>query len=326
MSIIEVDSLSKGYRVHRKKTGIKGSLSGFIKREYQYVEAVKNISFRVDEGEILGVVGQNGAGKTTTMKMLAGLLYPDAGNARILNCTPWERKKEFLIEISFLMGQKGQLLWDIPAMDSFLLYKEIYGLKEERFKKTIKELSETLEVEHMLSVPVRNLSLGERMKMEIIAAVIHSPKVLFLDEPTIGLDLTTQKKLRRFLDIQNRREGTTMILTSHYMQDITSLCSRIIIISQGEIIFDDKIEKVKQIYQTDRVVKVRFANMLNEAFLKKYQESFKEQKELQYKFQVKQEDINGFIQEISAFMPVDFSIEEQPIEDIIENIYRRDIQ
>lgn len=201
MSIVEVDSLFKGYRVHRKKTGIKGSLSGLIKREYQYVEAVKNISFRVDEGEILGVVGQNGAGKTTTMKMLAGLLYPDAGNARILNCTPWERKKEFLTEISFLMGQKGQLLWDIPAMDSFLLYKEIYGLKEERFKKTIKELSETLEVEHMLSVPVRNLSLGERMKMEIIAAVLHSPKVLFLDEPTIGLDLTTQKKLRRFLDI-----------------------------------------------------------------------------------------------------------------------------
>lgn len=326
MSIIEVDSLAKGYRVHKKKEGIKGSLSGLIKREFQYVEAVKNISFRVEEGEILGVVGQNGAGKTTTMKMLSGLLYPDSGDARILNCTPWERKREFLINIGFLMGQKGQLLWDIPAMDSFILYKEIYGLREQSFQTTIIKLSETLEVEHLLSVPVRSLSLGERMKMEIIAAVLHSPKVLFLDEPTIGLDLTTQKKLRGFLDIQNRREGTTMMLTSHYMQDITSLCSRIIIISQGEIIFDDKIEKVRQIHQTDRVVKVRFANMLDEAFLRKYQESFKEQKELQYTFQMKQEDINRFIQEVSALMPVDFSIEEQPIENIIEKIYRRDLQ
>lgn len=326
MSIIEVDSLTKGYRVHKKKAGIKGSLSGLIKREYQYVEAVKNVSFQVEEGEILGIVGQNGAGKTTTMKMLSGLLYPDAGGARILNCIPWERKKEFLINISFLMGQKGQLLWDIPAMDSLFLYKEIYDLKEERFRQTIKELSKILEVEHLLSVPVRNLSLGERMKMEIIAAVLHSPKVLFLDEPTIGLDLTTQKKLRSFLNIQNRRKGTTMVMTSHYMKDITSLCSRIIIISQGEIIFDDKIEKIRHMYQTDRVVNVRFAKMVDEAFLKKYQESIKAKKELQYTFQVKQEDINEFVREISLLMPVDFSIGEQPIEDIIEKIYRRDIE
>lgn len=326
MSIIEVDSLSKGYRVHTKKAGIKGSLSGLLKREYQYVEAVKNISFRVKEGEILGVVGQNGAGKTTTMKMLSGLLYPDAGDARILNCTPWERKREFLTNISFLMGQKGQLLWDIPAMDSFFLYKEIYGLKKENFQKAVKELSEMLEVEHLLSVPVRNLSLGERMKMEIIAVVLHYPKVLFLDEPTIGLDITTQKKLRSFLDMQNRRKGTTMVLTSHYMKDITTLCSRIIIISQGQIIFDDKIEKIRNMYQVDRVIKVRFAEMPDEAFLKRYKESFKEQKELQYTFQVKQENVNEFVREISARMPVDFSIEEQSIEDIIEKIYRGDVQ
>ncbi len=323
MSIIEVDSLTKGYRVHKKKEGMKGSLLGLVKREYEYVEAVKEISFKVEEGELLGVVGQNGAGKTTTMKMLSGLLYPSAGKVRVIGCIPWERRKEFLSDISFLMGQKGQLLWDIPAIDCFLLYKEIYCLEKNTFQRTVKELSQTLEVEHLLHIPVRNLSLGERMKMEIIAAVLHSPRVLFLDEPTIGLDITTQKKLRSFLEKQNVQKGTTMLLTSHYMGDIVSLCSRLIIINHGEIIFDDKIEKIRHMYQADRVVRVSFADKADEALLRKYQELLKKQKDFQYTFQMKQGKVNAFIQEVSAYMPIDFSIEEQPIEDMIEKLYMR---
>ncbi len=247
MNIIEVDSLTKMYRVHQKSAGLRGSIHGLFKRKYVTVEAVNGISFQVEAGERVGLIGRNGAGKTTTMKMLSGLLYPDSGKAQVMGYTPWERKRGYLAQIALLMGQKGQLLWDIPAYDSFKLNKEIYFLKEEQFQKTLKELAEILEVEHLLHIPVRNLSLGERMKMEIIAAMLHAPQILFLDEPTIGLDITTQKSLRRFLLEQNRKRGTTMLLTSHYMGDIVSLCSRIILIEQGSILFDGGIEEIRSI-------------------------------------------------------------------------------
>ena len=212
-----------------------------------FVQDERGVSFQVEAGERVGLIGRNGAGKTTTMKMLSGLLYPDSGKAQVMGYTPWERKRGYLAQIALLMGQKGQLLWDIPAYDSFKLNKEIYFLKEEQFQKTLKELAEILEVEHLLHIPVRNLSLGERMKMEIIAAMLHAPQILFLDEPTIGLDITTQKSLRRFLLEQNRKRGTTMLLTSHYMGDIVSLCSRIILIEQGSILFDGGIEEIRSI-------------------------------------------------------------------------------
>lgn len=321
MSIIEVESLSKNYKVHSKKEGLKGALQGLIKRDYHYVEAVRQISFKVEEGEVIGLIGQNGAGKTTTMKMLSGLLYPSSGKAQVMGFIPWERKKGYLCKISLLMGQKGQLLWDIPAYDSLELYKDIYYLKEEQFKSSVKILSQMLEVEHLLHVPVRNLSLGERMKMEIIASVLHFPKVLFLDEPTIGLDITTQKKLRSFLAEQNKNNGTTMILTSHYMADIVSLCPRIVIINQGSIVFDDKINKIRHLFQEYKIIKVNFRELPDKIWVNKNKKNLKQQNNLQYIFQIKKGDEKLFIQDLLAFDPIDFSIEEQPIEDIIEKIY-----
>lgn len=215
MNIIEVNGLSKVYKIHSRRSGARGALKDIFARDHKNVEAVRDISFQIKSGERIGFIGPNGAGKTTTLKMLTGILYPSSGDASVMGYTPWQRRQEYLRKIGFLMGQKGQPLWDIPAYDSLLLNKEIYHLSEACFQQTVKNLSRMMEVEHLLKVPVRSLSLGQRMKMEIIASILHSPEIFFLDEPTIGLDLTTQKNIRKFLAGQNRQCGTTMILTSH---------------------------------------------------------------------------------------------------------------
>src|SRR3954471_23738940 len=233
--VIRAQALTKEYRTYKKKPGLRGALAGLFHREYEKVVAAHNVSFQVGEGELVGFLGPNGAGKTTTLKMLAGLLYPTTGTADVLGYVPWERKDGYRRQFALLLGQKNQLWWDLPARESLELNAKIYGIPKEKLERIVSELTELLAVQDKLNVMVRELSLGERMKMELIAALLHEPRVLFLDEPTIGLDVVSQKTVREFLREYNATRGTTIVLTSHYMADIEALCRRVIIIDRGAL-------------------------------------------------------------------------------------------
>lgn len=235
---IVVTELSKTYRVPEREPGLVAAVKSLGRRSYHDVEAVRAISFSIQPGEMVGFIGPNGAGKTTSLKMLSGLLYPSAGQARVAGWTPWERRPGFLRGISMVLGNKSQMLWDIPPLDTFRVLAEIYAIPSADFQRTLDELVELLEMAELLSKPVRNLSLGERMKCELVAGLLHRPGVLFLDEPTLGLDVSMQSRLRRFLAEYNHRHGATMILTSHYMADVQALCQRVILIHQGHLLYD----------------------------------------------------------------------------------------
>src|SRR5512144_389328 len=236
--IIQADQLTKTYQVSEREGGFGAAVRGFFRRKFHDVHAVQQVSFQIGPGEIVGFLGPNGAGKTTTLKMLSGLLHPSGGGAQVLGYTPWERKPDYLRSMTLVMGQRNRLSWDIPAADSFLLNQAIYRIPDDEYEKTYKELDELLELEPIMKKPVRNLSLGERMKCEIAAGLLHRPKVLFLDEPTIGLDITGQARIREFLREYNRLTGATILLTSHYMADVTALCERILIIHHGKLKYD----------------------------------------------------------------------------------------
>lgn len=238
MAVIRVEHLKKEFEYYKKGTGLQGSLHNLFHREMLKKEAVKDISFSVERGEMIGLLGPNGAGKTTTLKMLSGILFPTAGEVEIDGYIPWERKNAFKRRFSIVMGQKNQLWWDLPASDSFYLNKCIFDVPDGEYRRTVEELSELLDVKDLMNVQVRRLSLGERMKMEILAALIHRPDILFLDEPTIGLDILSQQKIRDFLKTYNEQTKTTVILTSHYMRDIEELCRRAVIINQGQLVYD----------------------------------------------------------------------------------------
>jgi len=243
---ILVDKLDKTYKVSEREGGFRAAVAGFFHRKYQDVRAVQQVSFNIQPGEIVGFLGPNGAGKTTTLKMLSGLLYPTGGKAQVLGFTPWERKPGYLQSITLVMGQRSRLSWDIPAADSFLLNQAIYRISDADYQVTLKELDELLELTPILRKPVRNLSLGERMKVELSAGLLHRPKVLFLDEPTIGLDITAQARIRSFLQEYNHRTGATILLTSHYMADVTALCERIIIIHLGRLKYDGSLTELSR--------------------------------------------------------------------------------
>ncbi len=238
MSIIVVRNLVKKYEYYKKNPGLAASVKSLFKREKLYAEAVNDISFSIEEGELVGFLGPNGAGKTTTLKVLSGILHPTSGEARVLGHVPWKREKAYQMQFALVMGQKNQLWWDLPAMESFILNKEIYEVPDKQFEATLEELTDLLGVAEILDVQVRKLSLGQRMKCELIAALLHRPKVLFLDEPTIGLDVVAQKNIRDFIKKYNRTNRTTILLTSHYMEDIKELAKRVIIIDKGRIIYD----------------------------------------------------------------------------------------
>src|SRR5438309_7244289 len=244
MSVIEVQGLTKSFRTYKKNPGLSGAIKGLFHREYEMTFAVKDVSFNVGEGELVGFLGPNGAGKTTTLKMLAGLLYPTSGSARVLGYVPWRREDGYRRQFALLLGQKNQLWWDLPARESLELNAKIYGIPRDSFERTVAEMTTLLAVQDKLNVMVRELSLGERMKMELIAALLHQPKVLFLDEPTIGLDVVSQKTVREFLREYNAKQKTTILLTSHYMADIQELCRRVIIIDHGTIFFDGLLSDV----------------------------------------------------------------------------------
>src|SRR5437764_717101 len=258
MSVIETRGLTKSYRTYRKESGLWGSVKGLVRRRHDETRAADNISFEIEEGELVGFLGPNGAGKTTVLKMLSGLLNPTSGQARVLGFVPWERRDEMKRQFSLLMGQKNALWWDLPAQESLELNRAIYGIDRGRFKKVVGGLSELLEVQDKMNVMVRELSLGERMKMELISALIHEPRVLFLDEPTIGLDVVSQKRVREFLRLYNQEHHIVTLLTSHYMQDIQELCDRVIIIDHGKLFFDGPLDTIIDRFSGYKIISLSF--------------------------------------------------------------------
>ena len=319
--IIKVSGLKKYYKVHKKEPGLGGSIKSLFNRKYEEVKAVNDISFEIEEGELIGFIGPNGAGKTTTLKCLSGLLYPTQGKISVLGFNPWDRKNDFLKQISLVMGQKNQLWWDLPAIETFILNKEIYEIPQKQYEETLDELVELLEVRDILKVQVRKLSLGQRMKCELIAALLHSPKVLFLDEPTIGLDVVSQKKMRDFIREYNRRKKSTIILTSHYMDDVKELCRRVIIIDKGKLIFDGKLSEIIERYADHKIISVVFSKDVDPKKL----ESIGAIKEYCFPkviFMVKREIASVVAAELLQHYPVaDLNIEEVPIEDIIREVF-----
>ena len=256
--MIEVHELKKVYRVALKPQGLRASIRSLVRRQYKWVHAVDGISFEIAPGEMVGFLGPNGAGKTTTLKMLSGLIYPTSGEVRVLGYVPAERKNAYRRQFALLMGQKNQLWWDLPASESFRLHQEIYAIQEPQFRGVLEELTELLAVKELLNQPVRELSLGERMKMELIAALLHSPSILFLDEPTIGLDVVAQAAIRRCLREYNRDKKVTVILTSHYKQDIEALCDRVMVINHGKLIHDGRLSDIVDRFAGYKIVTLRF--------------------------------------------------------------------
>src|SRR5262245_53752519 len=259
MPIIEARELTKVYRVFQKRGGLLGAVRGLFSREHKEVRAVDGVSFVIEPGEMVAFLGPNGAGKTTTLKMLSGLIYPTTGTARVLGFVPWERADAFRRSFSLVMGQKNQLWWDLPAADSFQLHREIYSLPTEQFQRTLGELTELFGVRELTRQPVRELSLGERMRMELIAALLHQPRLLLLDEPTIGLDVLAQVTIQRCLREYNASRGVTMLLTSHYMRDVEALCDRVLVITHGRVLYDGSLKKLTERFGTSKLLKVHFA-------------------------------------------------------------------
>lgn len=320
-SIIQVNNLFKTYKIYKKDPGFMGSLKALVKRRYEELHAVKDISFSIDPGELVGFIGPNGAGKTTTLKCLSGLLYPSKGKVSVLGFTPFERKSTFLKQISLVMGQKNQLWWDLPAIDTFLLNKEIYEIPPMQYKQTLDDLVSLLDVEEVINNQVRKLSLGQRMKCELIAALLHSPKILFLDEPTIGLDVVMQKKLRDFIKEYNYKYGSTIILTSHYMEDVRQLCKRVLVIDHGTLLFDGKLQDLIKGYTQYKLITVVFEKDIERKDISKFGE-IKEFELPRAVLSVKREESNVITSKLLADFPIaDLNIEEIGIEDIVRDIF-----
>lgn len=263
MSFIEVKQISKTFKVAKKEAGLKNALKSFIKRDYFNVKAVDDISFSIDKGEIIGYIGPNGAGKSTTIKIMSGILNPDSGTCKVDNMIPWIDRKEYVKKIGVVFGQRSQLWWDIPAIDTFELLKDIYDIDEKEYESTKNDLIERLNLKDIINIPVRQLSLGQRMRCEIAASLMHNPEILFLDEPTIGLDAVSKQLVRDFIKKLNKEKNITIILTSHDMADITSLAKRIILIGKGKVLYDGSLKKLKNAYQTKKYISVKTNDILN---------------------------------------------------------------
>jgi len=325
MPVIEVTGLTKAFRTYKKQPGFGGAVKGLFRRSYEQTLAVKGVSFTIEPGELVGFLGPNGAGKTTTLKMLAGLLYPTGGTARVLGYVPWERDDGYRRQFALLLGQKNQLWWDLPARESLELNAKIYGIPAATLERRVAEMGGLLGVRDKLNTSVRELSLGERAKMELIAALLHQPKVLFLDEPTIGLDVVSQKTVREFLREHNARQKTTILLTSHYMTDIQELCARVIIIDHGTIFFDGQLSDIVDRFVDSKVVTIQCAAGANcpAERLGKYGEIV-EQTPGGIRLKVKRDRVIPVCKALLDELPVsDIDIQEVPIEEVIRRIFAR---
>jgi ABC-2 type transport system ATP-binding protein len=320
--MIEVENLTRVFRTYKKQPGFWGGVKGLFRREFEETRAADSISFSIKEGEFVGFLGPNGAGKTTTLKMLSGLIYPTSGQARVAGYDPSKRENAYRRLFALVLGQKNQLWWDLPALESFHLLRAIYGLPAGPFKATLDELVALLNVGHKLNVQVRELSLGERMKMELIAALLHRPRVLFLDEPTIGLDVVSQKAVREFLRDYNRRHRTTILLTSHYMADISSLCARVIVIDHGKKIYDGDLDRIAGAGSGKRIIKFK---PRDGAFPAGWQPRHGECKvcaDGEMLLHVPSEHVTAVCSQILADGAVDdITIQDVPLEDIIGELF-----
>jgi len=322
MPIIAVEDLRKVYPVAVKEPGFKGTLNHFLRRKYRYIEAVQNISFQIEPGEVVGFLGPNGAGKTTTLKMLVGLIHPSSGWVRVAENIPFHRKPNFLQQITLVMGQKQQLIWDLPALDSLKINAAVYNIPDKTFRDRVSELAEMLAIQDRLTQPVRKLSLGERMKAELLAALVHQPKVLFLDEPTLGLDVNAQASVRAFLRQYNQRYQATVLLTSHYMADITALCQRVLLIYAGQLIYDGNLDNLLEQFAPYREVKIELAQALPKTLLLNYGE-VEALTGQTVRFIVRRNVLTQTIAQILAELPVlDMTVTDPPIEEVIGRVFR----
>ncbi|KEQ21755.1 ABC transporter ATP-binding protein [Paenibacillus tyrfis] len=323
--MIRVSGLHKTYDYYTKEAGLRHSLKNLFSRKTLTKEAVKSISFEIASGECVGFIGPNGAGKTTTLKMLSGILHPTGGEASVFGHTPWERKNEFKRIFSLVMGQKNQLWVDLPAIESIYLNKCIYQIPDNAYERMLAELSEMLDAKHLLQVQVRRLSLGERMKMELIAALIHSPKLLFLDEPTIGLDLISQKKIREFLTYYNEQFNATLILTSHYMKDIEDVCKRTIVINEGRILYDGDFKKINELFNEVKVLNVQFSESVPEESLRPL--GCVTKRDLYHAvIELPKEHLKPVSRMLlDRFPVVDFTVADLPLEESIAKLYGKEV-
>lgn len=321
MTTITVSHLSKHFRIYKKEPGLAGSIRSFFKRSYETSKAVDDISFSIKQGELIGFIGPNGAGKTTTLKCLSGLIYPTSGEVQVLGYTPFDRNHNFLRSISLVMGQKSQLWWDLPPMESYLLYKEMYDVPDARFKHTLDELVELLDLKDILQVQVRKLSLGQRMKCELVAQLLHSPKILFLDEPTIGLDIVMQQKIRSFVREYNKKYNATILLTSHYMDDVKELCKRVIIINHGKLLYDGSLSDIVSKHTQMKRISVVFEREIPLIELEKHGAVIVYEGP-KVVLEIDRENAPSTASYLLTHFPVaDLTIEEPQIEEIIGKIF-----
>ena len=321
MSFISVKHIKKTFKVPIKSSGILGTLKSFFKRKYTYIKAIDDISFSIKKGEIVGYIGPNGAGKSTTIKILSGILVPDSGDVKVAGLIPSKDRKEYVKQIGVVFGQRSQLWWDIPAIDSFNLLKEIYKIPNEQYESTLNELTKLLNLEEILNVPVRNLSLGNRMKCEIAASLLHSPKILFLDEPTIGLDAVSKKVVREFIKKINKQKNVTIILTTHDMADIEALAKRIILIGKGKLLYDGSLSKLKKNYDYLRKIKVVTKDTID---IKKdcIVKIEKLDDGIEFTIDIRKIEINEFIKLISSKISIiDIDIDSENIDELIVKLY-----
>jgi ABC-2 type transport system ATP-binding protein len=318
---IQATGLTKHYRVYRKREGLGAAFKGLFKREFKIVEAVRDVSFQINSGEMVAFLGPNGAGKTTTLKLLSGLIFPTSGEATVLGHVPWHRENAYRRRFSLVMGQKNQLWWDLPAQESFRLHKEIYRIPHEDFDRRMDELTDMLEVQKLISQPVRELSLGERMRMELIAALLHRPDVLLLDEPTIGLDVVSQRRVQEFLRHYQKEQGITVILTSHYMKDVEALCQRAVIINEGELKHDGPIADIVDRFSQHKVIELQFAGTSIPEDLDQYGRVF-DARAPRAKLEVDRNRIPEILTSVlSRYTIEDVSVQERPLEEVIAELF-----
>jgi ABC-2 type transport system ATP-binding protein len=321
MSVIEIRGLKKSYRVYQKKEGLGAAMRGLFRREYREVEAVRGIDLNVEESEFVAFLGPNGAGKTTTLKLLSGVINPTGGTAHVLGFVPWERDNAYRRRFALVMGQKNQLWWDLPAAESFRLHQQIYRIGPDKFKHTLDELVDLLDVRRLLNQPVRELSLGERMKMELIAALLHSPEVLFLDEPTIGLDVIAQHNIQKFLKHYQEVRRITILLTSHYMKDVAALCRRVVVINHGNIVYDGSLSGIIDKFSSHKVLTLLFNDGQLPNDLTRYGEVV-EIAEPRVKLRVDRQQISQVLSTVLANHTLeDVSVEDPPLEEVIAQVF-----
>ena len=321
MPIIEAEHLTKTYRVVQKQEGMLGAVRGLFNRQYKQVKAVEDVSFTIEPGEMVAFLGPNGAGKTTTLKMLSGLIFPTSGTAQVLGYTPWNREDPFRRAFALVMGQKNQLWWDLPAADSFQLHREIYSLPPTSFHKTLDDLTELFRVKELTRQPVRELSLGERMKMELIAALLHQPQLLLLDEPTIGLDVIAQASIQKCLREYNRARGVTMILTSHYMRDVEALCSRVLVINHGHLVYDGPLKGITDKFGSAKLVKLQFEGDKPPDDLSRFGEITSQEGPMA-SLSVERGDVANVLNAIlDAYTVVDMSVQDPPLDQVIARVF-----